>query len=151
MGETPIPASIIMPVTINDGVSRYELVLTGWKDIAGLRTSPRGDTPEWAPFALSLVGGGAAFLDGTFLFYVWDSTSVAADDGINVIKPTAITGAGRWRVMVAAGAGIIIPGMSGNGSPNGVVVGSPGNLYVDLLTGDLYKKITGVATNTGWM
>lgn len=98
-----------------------------------------------------MVGGGAAFLDGTFLFYVWDGTSVVADDGINVIKPTAITGAGRWRVMVAAGGGIIIPGSSGNGSPEGVVTGSPGNLYVDLLTGDLYKKVTGVVTNTGWM
>jgi len=139
-----------MPATIRDGVTRYQLITSGWQDIAGLRTCPTGDTPTWAPFALALVGGGATFLDGTFLFYVWDGTSAAADDGINVIKPTAITTIGRWRA-VAGGPGVIFPGMSGHGSPEGVVTGSPGNLYVDVDTGDLYKKVTGANTNTGWM
>lgn len=139
-----------MPKTINDGVTRYELVLTGWKDLAGLRTSPLADNPVWADFALAMVGGGASFLDGTFLFYVWDPTSVAADDNLNVIKPTAITGAGRWRVMAAAGGGVVVPGSFGAGPPEGVVLGSRGNTYVDTLTCDLYKKASGDNTNTGW-
>lgn len=141
---------LIMPATIRDGVTRYQVVTSGWQNIAGLRTSPTGDTSNWSPFALSIVGGAATFLDGTFLFYIWDGTSIAADDGLNVVQPTAITGAGRWRA-VAGGPGVIIPGMSGHGSPEGVVIGSPGNLYVDVDTGDLYKKVSGTNTNTGWV
>lgn len=140
-----------MPATIDAGVTHYQLQLTAWRNIAGLRTSPNTDNATWTAFALALVAGSSTFLDGTFLFYVWDGTSVAADDGVNVIQPTAITGAGRWRLAAGVGAGIIIPGSSGVGSPEGVVVGSPGNLYVDVSTGNLYKKVTGVATNTGWM
>jgi len=44
-------------------------------------------------------------------------------------------------------------GSSGFGSPEGVVVGSPGDLYVDLNGGvglTFWVKETGVGTNTGW-
>jgi hypothetical protein len=43
---------------------------------------------------------------------------------------------------------------AGNGSPEGVVVGSPGDLYSDTSGGagtTLYVKESGVATNTGWI
>lgn len=140
-----------MPATIDAGVTHYQLEITAWKNIAGLKTSPAANNPTWTPFALSLVAGSTNFLDGTFLFYVWDTTSAAADDGVNVIKPTAITGAGRWRLAAGIGAGIIIPGSSGVGSPEGVVSGSPGNIYVDTATGNLYKKVSGANTTTGWV
>jgi hypothetical protein len=42
------------------------------------------------------------------------------------------------------------PGLySGNGSPEGVVTAVPGSIYTDVLTGNIYKKLTGNG-NTGW-
>jgi hypothetical protein len=38
----------------------------------------------------------------------------------------------------------------GNGSPEGVVTGSPGNIYTRLDTGGFWNKITGEGTTTGW-
>lgn len=46
------------------------------------------------------------------------------------------------------------PITGGTGDPNGVVVGSPGNLYLNRSGGagtTLYVKETGVNTNTGWV
>ncbi len=43
---------------------------------------------------------------------------------------------------------------SGTGSPNGAVVGSPGDLYTNISGGSsttLYVKESGAATNTGWV
>ena len=41
--------------------------------------------------------------------------------------------------------------LSGNGNPNGVVTGyKQGQLYVDLLTAQLYKFLGTVGTKTGW-
>jgi hypothetical protein len=43
---------------------------------------------------------------------------------------------------------------SGVGSPNGVVVGSPGDMYLNTSGGagtTLYIKESGSATNTGWV
>jgi hypothetical protein len=37
-----------------------------------------------------------------------------------------------------------------HGSPEGALVGSPGDRAWDLDTGFEYTKIAGVATNTGW-
>jgi hypothetical protein len=36
-------------------------------------------------------------------------------------------------------------------APNGTIVGSPGDLYTDTTTGQLWAKQTGVNTNTGWI
>lgn len=38
----------------------------------------------------------------------------------------------------------------GNGSPEGAVVGSPGDTYNDDLTNGFWQKLTGVSSNTGW-
>lgn len=61
--------------------------------------------------------------------------------------------------------GIVAPGVkqvtlgtrtnisSGVGSPQGVVLGNPGDLYTDVAGGagaTLYVKETGMGTNTGW-
>ena len=40
--------------------------------------------------------GGIAPNDGDQGSFYWSSTSTAADDGVDIIKPTDITGAGRW-------------------------------------------------------
>ena len=40
--------------------------------------------------------------------------------------------------------------IAGAGSPQGVVIGSIGDLYTDNTGGALYIKATGSATNTGW-
>lgn len=40
---------------------------------------------------------------------------------------------------------------AGSGSPEGVVVGSPGDTYLDTATNDFYAKATGSGTNTGWV
>lgn len=39
---------------------------------------------------------------------------------------------------------------SGSGSPNGVLTGSVCDYYIDTVTSNLYRKLTGTATNTGW-
>lgn len=49
--------------------------------------------------------------------------------------------------------GIGISMSAGTGSPNGVVAGNPGDLYVSTAGGagtTFYVKETGVGTNTGW-
>lgn len=38
----------------------------------------------------------------------------------------------------------------GSGSPNTVVTGQPGDIYVDSVASLLYTKLTGANTNTGW-
>ena len=40
---------------------------------------------------------------------------------------------------------------TGHGSPEGVKTGSPGDTYWDLDTDFEYTKVTGSATNTGWL
>lgn len=40
---------------------------------------------------------------------------------------------------------------TGSGSPEGVVTGSPGDTYWDTANDFYYIKVTGTATNTGWM
>lgn len=40
---------------------------------------------------------------------------------------------------------------SGAGSPEGVVVASPGATYIDTSSGSFWMKKTGSGTNTGWL
>ena len=40
---------------------------------------------------------------------------------------------------------------SGAGSPEGVVVASPGATYIDTTNGFFWMKKTGTGTNTGWI
>lgn len=42
-------------------------------------------------------------------------------------------------------------GRSGDGSPEGIKTGSPGDTYWDATNDTLYVKDTGVGTNTGWV
>lgn len=56
----------------------------------------------FGPFALFVPGMVARIAGGSF--FEWNATSVIADDGVSVIKPTAVSGAGRW-VLIAGGSG----------------------------------------------
>lgn len=40
---------------------------------------------------------------------------------------------------------------AGSGSPEGVVVGQPGDTYANTANGDFWVKQTGDSTNTGWV
>jgi len=137
-----------MPYNIIDSVDQYSLPVTGFETVANLRNYPDADSPNWTRLGLVMLAGQTTFRDGGFAFYMWDPTSSEADDGFNTIKPTAITGAGRWRVVTSASAdGASL--YSGTGSPEGVVTAGIGSIYTDTATGTLYKKISGTG-NTGW-
>lgn len=64
----------------------------------------------------------------------------------------------RWRALekilgatlAGGGGGSGLTFSTGSGSPEGVVVGSPGDTYWDTLNDFYYVKVTGTATNTGW-
>lgn len=143
-----------MPYTITalNGVRNYELPNTGFDKLGDLRTVPLVDNPNWAIRAVALVFGASAAFDGNFFIYAWDATSVVADDGGNYIKPTAITGAGRWRLIVgSSGGGLFADFLAGNGPPENVVTGTKqGQTYVDLLTGTASFFLGIPGTSIGW-
>ena len=73
--------------------------------------------------------------------------SKSVDKGGNL---TAVWMGWFWQLQSYLG----IKTASGVGSPNGVVSGSPGDLYVSTSGGagtTLYVKESGVNTNTGWI
>jgi hypothetical protein len=43
-----------------------------------------------------LVTGRDSFNDGYGGFFVWDPFNTTEDDGITIIRPTFLSGAGRW-------------------------------------------------------
>ena len=63
--------------------------------LADFRADP--DYPGQSGLALAVLTGGAAAFDQTPSgLYVWNKDSVAADNGVAIIKPTANAGNGRW-------------------------------------------------------
>jgi len=136
---------------IDPSLTIYQtLPITGVNTVAQLRLIPNANSTNWTQRALAMIFGRAAALDGDRALYMWDPSSSAADDGALVIKPTAVTGAGRWRFIAGyGGAGLVPTLFAGSGSPEGVVTAAPGSIYTDTATGNLYKKVTGTG-NTGW-
>ena len=59
-------------------------------DLRGLPTAPAGYQP------VLVLGTAAAFDGGVVGIFAWDVTSTDADNGINIIKITAVT-LGRYR------------------------------------------------------
>jgi hypothetical protein len=59
--------------------------------------------------------------------YLWDSTSSASDDGTNVIKPSDVSGNGRWLLNTGGGGGIT--------PPAGDIGGSTGFPIIESLQG----------------
>lgn len=96
-----------MPQVISalTGVSTYQIEVDGYDTVDDLRSAPVANTPSWAKRAMALTFGSASVFDGTFGVYIWDPTSVAVDDGVDVIKPDNITGPGRWRLAASVGGG----------------------------------------------
>lgn len=62
---------------------------------ADLRKTPGDVMGELGP-RLTMIAGGKAVLDGGQGVFVWDPTSLLADDGVNVIQAAAVN-PGRWR------------------------------------------------------
>lgn len=85
--------------------------------------------------APAVSSGGLAFLQGI-------------TNAINGTQDVAAPGVNQNTL----GIGINIS--AGTGTPNGVVLGNPGDLYVSLAGGSettLYVKQSGANTNTGWV
>lgn len=61
--------------------------LSTLKTVSGLNTQP------------VLTWGDAAVGDHSPRAYVWNATDSSADDGLTVIKPTSVSGAGRWNLI----------------------------------------------------
>lgn len=66
--------------------------------LADLRNTTGDNAGERGPRGVILSGGAAPF-DGLQGVFVWDSNAPNADDGFNIIRPTALLAgaAGRWR------------------------------------------------------
>jgi len=60
-------------------------------------------------------------LPGTM--YMYDASSVLPDDGINVVKPTNVTGAGRWLKITGGGGGGSTSFVGLTDTPAGVIPG----------------------------
>ena len=58
--------------------------------------------PDYSPFALAVVTGGAAAFDGAGGIYAFNGDSTADDDGVSIVKPDAIDALdpGRWQKLV---------------------------------------------------
>jgi hypothetical protein len=72
----------------------------------------------------------------------------AVSDAINGTH--GIVGTGVNQVTLGIGSNV----SSGTGSPNSVVIGNPGDLYLNLAGGanqTFWVKESGSATNTGWV
>jgi len=56
----------------------------------------------------ALVLGGSAIADGGAKMYTWSTSSTATDDGVTVVKPTAINSGspGRWLISTVAAHGV---------------------------------------------
>ena len=92
------------------GVPSYALEVTAFDTVSGLRTVPTADNPDWTIRALALIFGSAAVFDATYAFYLWNPTDASADDGVNIIKPTAIVGPGRWNIISGSGGSVTTDG-----------------------------------------
>lgn len=76
-----------------DQITAGDLTGVGVDTISALRALPGtayadGQLAEVLGYYVAGDGGGGPFY--------WDASSTAADDGATVIKPTAVSGAGRW-------------------------------------------------------
>ncbi|CAO4174128.1 glycosyl hydrolase family 28-related protein [Methylorubrum aminovorans] len=80
--------------------------------IATLRALPTA--PLVGNLTVSVAGYYAA-ADGGGGTFAWSPTSTAADDGVVTIKPTAVSGAGRWQRVLAGPLSIRMAGARGDG------------------------------------
>lgn len=92
-----------MPEEILSGISMFQLQVSGFDTIANLRTVPPAPSPDWTKRALVIVFGSVTAFDTAPTWYAWNPDDVTADNGSTVIKPTAIIGRGRWRLIVGGG------------------------------------------------
>lgn len=77
-----------------------------------------------------------------------DLFEATKDQGLGAVITRSITAA-ELKEYIGGGSSAVFS--TGNGEPEGSVLGSPGDSYWDLDTNFEYRKVTGVGTNTGWM
>lgn len=78
--------------------SGADLVANAVRSYDVFATARSANTPVLASGQTLIVAfeGGVSITDGLGGLFYWNATSSAADDGINIIKPTALSGAGRY-------------------------------------------------------
>jgi hypothetical protein len=89
--------------------------------------------------------------DGGMTQWYWDGASSVTDDGIFFVKPTAVSGAGRWRRAVAGRVDALQAGIKNDGTDQtsvlNTVLANSGVSEVVFSTGSF--TINGTATATG--
>ena len=95
----------------------------------------------WAQSAAETTGG--PFTSG-----MYSNMSPFAQDSLHDLAAKLA----YWLQQIAPGGGGAggLAFSTGAGSPEGVVVGSPGDSYWDTTNDFEYRKVTCIATNTGW-
>lgn len=128
-----MPGSVTIPAA---DLTYWQQPVTAVDTLADLRKIPQADNGDWTERAVAIVNGSAAFDDGSFFFYSWIPTSADADNAPTVIKPTAITGAGRWKLISWNNGGVpVITWKTGAGDPNslGIVADGLGQRYFNTI------------------
>lgn len=76
-----------------------EQVIQIFETTTALYGFPTAEQSSWAKGdVIAITLGGSTKFDGTYGIWAWNPASTAADDGVNVVLPTAFTtpDAGRW-------------------------------------------------------
>jgi hypothetical protein len=128
-----------------------------FNSIAALRLRS-GTTTANAAKTLGYYSAG----DGGENTFYWDSTSVASDNGGTVIKPTSVSGAGRWLAVNSYGVYVRQFGAKGDGATDdtasitnaisasvGSVVFEPGVYVVTKITINKVVKFLGIRGASG--
>lgn len=124
-----MPGSTTIPSV---DLTYWQQPVTSVDTLSDLRKIPQADNGDWTERAVAVVNGSASAFDGSFFWYSWNPNSVSADSAPNVIKPTVITGSGRWELISWNNGGVpVISWKTGAGDPNatGVVADGLGQRY----------------------
>lgn len=122
-----MPANQLAP----DGSLQYkDPGILYYKDLANMR----GFMPPVDNVALAIITGDPPAV-GSGGLYGWSADITTADNGTTIITPIAA----------------FSPQSEQAGSPEGVTVGSIGDINKDTTSLAFYRKATGNGTNTGWV
>lgn len=95
-------------------------------------------------------GAGAGSPEGVATGYPGYSWTNTSNGDLYVFNGTPGDNTG-WVLVTGGGGGGSGATFAGTGTPEGHQVGSPGNTYTQTDTGSFWVKLTGSATNSGWL
>jgi hypothetical protein len=153
-GMTPgVAGQWMIVLNLSSGAHNFTVYDSNTNSSSANRLRVAGTGSPGAGSSCNMAAGSAAFtyFDGSnwWWFILW-----------NVSTPSALSVSGTLGAtgQIASGGALILSNAqkisSGVGTPNGSVVGSPGDLYLNTSGGSgttLYVKESGSATNTGWV